>query len=251
MNDFVRSNLGFGAVDGGMVLPVGGIPAAGENGPAMPVPVLSRPVIDSRAGWYGTWGKRGLDIVLTLLTLPLTLPVIGLCALLLWAEGGQPFYRQDRLGAAGRRFSILKLRTMTRDADARLAEYLAKDPGMALEWRTTQKLKRDPRITRVGRWLRVTSLDELPQLWNVLRGEMSLIGPRPMMPDQLPLYGDPQAYFALRPGISGFWQVSARNESHFAFRHETDADYFGQVSLATDVRVIFKTLGVVLRPTGY
>lgn len=250
MKDLTNSELAFGAIAGPLAAPIadkGVRGALAERGRID----LPRPAAANPTGWYAIWGKRALDVSLIVLTLPLTLPVIGICALLLLCEGGQPFYFQDRLGVGGRRFSILKLRTMTRNADARLVQYLAADPALALEWRITQKLKHDPRITRVGRWLRMTSLDELPQLWNVIKGEMSLIGPRPMMPEQLPLYGDPQAYFALRPGISGFWQVSARNESHFAFRHETDADYLGKVSLATDVWVIFKTLGVVLRPTGY
>ncbi|MEL0435769.1 sugar transferase [Phycobacter sp. K97] len=202
-------------------------------------------------GRYHKWGKRCLDLVLTLLSLPVILPVVGFCALALLLEGGNPFYTQERLGRNGKRFRILKLRTMVPDADARLAMYLEKDPAMRHEWETTQKLKHDPRITRVGRLLRMTSLDELPQLWNVIRGDMSLVGPRPMMTDQLPLYGDPGDYFALRPGLTGLWQVSARNETTFAFRAALDSDYRRDLGFGNDLGLIVRTFGVVLRGTGY
>ena len=139
---------------------------------------------------------------------------------------------------------------MVRDADAVLESYLAANPAMRAEWDEMQKLKDDPRITRVGAFLRATSLDELPQLWNVLKGDMSLIGPRPMMPDQLEMYGDAKAYFALRPGITGLWQVSARNNSRFTYRNEVDAAYRRNLSLPMDLTILFKTVGVVLRRTG-
>lgn len=205
-------------------------PRFASTGPAIGSANINA-AIDSTAGLddhsaYSIFGKRVLDVLLVLLTLPVSLPIILLCALALWVEGGNPFYRQDRLGQGGARFRILKLRTMVRDADAMLAYYLDNDPVLRAEWDETQKLKQDPRITPVGRFLRMTSLDELPQLWNVLTGEMSLVGPRPMMPVQLPLYGDPRAYFALKPGITGVWQVSERNESSFAHRAELDADYW-------------------------
>lgn len=200
---------------------------------------------------YDSAGKRVLDILLVLLTLPVSLPLIGICALLLWAEGGQPFYWQQRLGRGGRRFRIVKLRTMVRDADQALERCLAADPELRCEWDATQKLKNDPRITRVGALLRATSLDELPQLWNVVTGEMSLVGPRPMLPEQLPLYGDPRAYFALRPGITGIWQVSARNESHFSHRAVLDAQYLDRQSLGCDLMLMLRTAGAVARRTGY
>ena len=202
-------------------------------------------------GSYRAFGKRAVDIALVLLTAPVALSVVLVCAIALWAEGGNPFYRQDRLGVGGRRFSIWKLRTMVRDADACLQRYLACDPAMAQEWATTQKLKKDPRITKVGALLRKTSLDELPQFLNVLRGEMSLVGPRPMLPDQLSMYGDPYAYFAMRPGVTGFWQVSARNENHFSFRAQIDAQYHRRISLLCDLGVMVRTVGVMLRRTGY
>ncbi|RKF15366.1 sugar transferase [Roseovarius spongiae] len=202
-------------------------------------------------GFYRGVGKRTLDILFVLLSAPIALLLIGISAALLWVEGGAPFYRQDRLGRDGRVFRILKLRTMVRDADASLADHLANDPALRVEWETTQKLKNDPRITRVGSILRKSSLDELPQLWNVLLGEMSVVGPRPMMVDQLPLYGDAEHYFALRPGITGLWQVSKRNEGLFSLRVALDAEYDRSLSLAQDLKVLFLTVGAVLKRTGY
>jgi len=140
---------------------------------------------------------------------------------------------------------------MVRNADAKLEACLQADPEMRAEWTATQKLKNDPRITPVGRFLRATSLDELPQIWNVLRGEMSLVGPRPMLPEQLPLYGDPRAYFALRPGIAGAWQVTARNEQAFETRRTFDADYHTYLCLKEDVLLLWSTIFVVVRRTGY
>lgn len=200
---------------------------------------------------YARVGKRILDIGLVLLTLPVTTMIILLAALALWIESGAPFYRQKRLGRDGREFTMFKLRTMVRDADTRLEKILAEDPALNREWHFTQKLKKDPRITAVGDFLRRSSIDELPQIWNVLKGDMSLIGPRPMMPEQLPLYGDPQAYFALRPGLSGFWQVSERNESSFGFRADADWSYAQKLSFGVDLFVLWKTVGAVLRRTGY
>lgn len=202
-------------------------------------------------GSYAAVGKRFLDLFLVLLSVPLVLPLIALCAVALWIEGGRPFYTQARLGRGGQAFRILKLRTMVRDADALLQHYLDSDPALRREWDETQKLKNDPRITRVGRLLRATSLDELPQLWNVARGDMSLVGPRPMMPEQLPLYGDARAYFALRPGITGIWQVSVRNEAGFGSRVRADFDYQRSLSLGLDLALIWRTAGVVVKGTGY
>lgn len=201
--------------------------------------------------FYRKAGKRFLDLALILLALPIALPVMILCALALWVEGGRPFYQQKRLGKDGKVFAILKLRTMVRDAETLLAYYLDANEEMRAEWEATQKLKNDPRITKVGKILRVTSLDELPQLWNVLKGDMSLVGPRPMMLDQLDIYGDPDAYFALRPGITGKWQVSSRNESGFGTRQIIDRDYLARLSLKEDVSILRRTIGVVLRGTGY
>ena len=224
--------------------------------PAVPVAPVSHagvPQLNLRgdASRYRQGGKRVLDIALVLLSLPVTLPIVVLAALALWVESGLPFYTQERLGRNGKRFRILKLRTMVRDADVMLERLLEEDEALRFEWARTQKLKSDPRVTRVGAVLRMTSLDELPQLWNVLTGDMTLVGPRPMMPEQLPRYGDPQAYFALRPGLTGAWQVSARNEDTFEVRSLFDARYRVSHDLWEDLVIMWRTVGVVLRRTGY
>lgn len=201
--------------------------------------------------FYRNSGKRILDIMIVLMAAPVVLPVVALMALALWIESGAPIYRQKRLGRDGREYTMVKLRSMVHNADKVLADILEKDPEMREEWETTQKLKADPRITSLGRMLRKTSLDELPQLWNVLTGDMSIVGPRPMMPEQLPLYGDPKAYFALRPGITGLWQVSDRNNSRFDYRNTLDRSYFRGLSLSADMSIIVRTVGVMVNRTGY
>ena len=193
--------------------------------------------------------KRLLDIVAVLLLAPVAVPLIAVMGLMVMRDGGSPFYRQRRIGRNGRVFAILKLRTMVIDAEARLARYLEENPEARAEWNSTQKLRKDPRITRTGRLLRKTSLDELPQLWNVFMGDMSLVGPRPMMCSQRSLYPG-TAYYNLRPGITGSWQVSERNESEFASRAAYDASYDKNLTLGTDLNILFRTVGVVLRGTG-
>ncbi|EDZ48350.1 UDP-galactose-lipid carrier transferase [Rhodobacterales bacterium Y4I] len=224
---------------------------AGLTGFAAAGRPVARPGRRAGGSGYRIAGKRALDLLLAILSLPLTLPVVALCAAALWLEGGRPFYTQPRLGRGGKVFRILKLRTMVRDADALLQHYLDSDPALRREWQDTQKLKNDPRITPVGRLLRMTSLDELPQLWNVFKGDMSLVGPRPMMPEQLPLYGDAATYFALRPGITGVWQVSVRNEGSFDSRVRADVEYRDGLSLGRDLGLIWRTFGVVMKGTGY
>lgn len=201
-------------------------------------------------GFYRRFAKRAFDVSLVLLAAPVVLPVIAFLAMLVAIDGGNPFYLQERIGAGGRTFRMWKLRTMVPDAKAALDTLLARDETARIEWETTQKLKSDPRITRVGGFLRRSSLDELPQLWNVFKGDMSLVGPRPMMPEQQILYsGD--SYYRLRPGITGPWQVSARNLSTFAERAEFDLDYDLNLSLPTDLRILSSTVRVILRATGH
>ena len=203
-----------------------------------------------RHGLYRNGAKRALDIALVLIALPVVLPLIAVLALLVWREGGNPFYFQKRVGLNGRQFWMWKLRSMVPDADAKLEGHLAANPAARAEWNSTQKLVNDPRITPLGHVLRRSSLDELPQLWNVLTGDMSLVGPRPMMPCQQALYPG-QAYFRLRPGITGFWQISQRNRCSFADRAKFDALYERRLSLTTDVKVLLGTVRVVLRCTGH
>lgn len=216
-----------------------------------PTPALPKTEEGRKAkGLYRNFLKRSLDILLILITLPLTLPIVAVMALLVMRDGSSPFYWQDRVGRNGRTFRLMKIRTMVPDAKGMLAAHLATDADAREEWETTQKLKCDPRITRIGVVLRKTSLDELPQLWNVLRGDMALVGPRPMMPEQRRLYPG-SAYYAMRPGITGPWQVSDRNEGTFAGRAKFDADYYKNLSFATDLSILLRTVAVVVRGTGY
>lgn len=201
-------------------------------------------------GLYERQVKRWIDVLLILLAAPFVLPLVLVLALLVRRDGGPAFYVQDRVGLDGRIFRLWKLRTMEVDADARLAAHLAADPALQAEWARTQKLRNDPRVTRIGRLLRKTSIDELPQLWNVFKGDMSLVGPRPMMPDQRALYPG-RAYYRMRPGLTGPWQVSDRNKTSFASRAEFDAEYERRMSIGTDVAILFLTVWVVLRGTGY
>jgi lipopolysaccharide/colanic/teichoic acid biosynthesis glycosyltransferase len=202
-----------------------------------------------RPGMYRNAGKRVFETALVLLALPVVLPLTLLLALPMLLRGERPFYSQRRVGLGGRTFVMWKLRSMVADADDHLAQHLRENPGAREEWARHQKLRNDPRITPYGRFLRKLSLDELPQLWNVLIGDMALIGPRPMMPHQRALYHG-LAYYAMRPGVSGFWQVSERNDAEFTSRVHFDEKYDREISFTTDVMLILRTLRVMLRGTG-
>lgn len=199
---------------------------------------------------YASFGKRFFDILAVLCAAPAVILVLLPIMALIARDGGSPFYTQMRLGRGGKPYRIWKLRSMVVDADKKLAAYLEAHPEAKAEWDRTQKLKNDPRITKAGRLIRKTSLDELPQLWNVLTGEMSLVGPRPMMVSQKELYPG-EDYYALRPGITGAWQVSARNESTFAERASYDSQYRRRLSARTDAGILIKTVAVVCRATGH
>lgn len=194
--------------------------------------------------------KRVLDICIVLIAaapaLAIMVPLMAIIAL----DGRSPIYVQKRLGKNGRVFRMFKLRSMVAGADDVLDAYLERNADARVEWDRTQKLKSDPRITVFGAFIRKTSLDEVPQLLNVLWGSMSIVGPRPMMVSQKDLYPG-TAYYEMRPGITGFWQVSERNETSFAERASYDVAYYRQMSLRTDTRIILKTVTVVLRGTGY
>lgn len=218
---------------------------------------FERPSVNVTQGWvrarrepmYRRALKRWLDVVFVILAAPFVVPVVLVLAMSLRASGQSPFFCQERVGMGGRTFKLWKLRTMVPDAEARLRAYLQSDETARQEWEAYQKLSRDPRITEFGQFLRKSSLDELPQLWNVLVGDMSLVGPRPMMLDQQELYPG-SAYYALRPGLTGTWQISERNQSTFAQRAEFDSDYERSLSLFKDLKILFATVGVVLRATG-
>ncbi len=217
-----------------------GIESATESVPPARVPSLRL---------YADWLKRPFDIAFVIAIMPVLLPLLMLLGLAVALSGGRPLYSQARIGRNGRVFRMWKLRSMVPDADAALQRLLAEDPALRAEWAMKQKLENDPRVTRLGRFMRKTSLDELPQFFNVLMGDMSLIGPRPMMPEQCRLYPGTD-YYRLRPGISGAWQVGGRNDTSFAERARFDGAYRDNLTFATDVVLIAATLRVVLRGTG-
>ncbi len=225
-----------------MTFYVKGVDRVDQNTPNYPVA--------SQETFYSLAGKRVFDFLFVILTAPFSLFLIAVMALLVMRDGGNPFYIQERVGRGGKTFRMFKIRTMVADADRRLGKYLAENPEARVEWERDQKLKCDPRITPFGKLLRQTSLDELPQLWNVLKGDMSIVGPRPMMLDQKSLYPG-QAYFRLDPGITGPWQVSDRNMTSFAARAKYDARYLAEMSLAKDLSILIRTVGVVVRCTGH
>jgi Undecaprenyl-phosphate galactose phosphotransferase WbaP len=196
--------------------------------------------------------KRAVDLGVCLLLLPVLLPVMGVIAVAVRAGSPGPiFYGHERIGRGGRRFTILKFRTMVQGADELLDSYLASCPRLAEEWSETQKLRHDPRITRVGKFLRATSLDELPQLWNVLRGDMALVGPRPIIDEELPRYGPAvQLYQQVRPGITGIWQTSGRNELSYDQRVRLDVMYLRRWSVGMDLWLLARTAATVWRRRG-
>lgn len=207
-------------------------------------------VVHCRPGLYRNGVKRAMDIAIVVASSMVVVPVVLILAIVIALDGKSPFYWNERVGRGGRTFAMLKLRTMVPNADRQLERHLAADPAARAEWEATQKLKRDPRITTIGRYLRKLSLDELPQMWNVLIGDMSIVGPRPMMPSQRELYPG-TSYYSLRPGITGPWQVSDRNECTFAQRADYDRQYDAALSLPTDARLVLATVAVVLKGTGY
>lgn len=203
----------------------------------------------SAPGVYRAFAKRVFDLIVVLLiALPASVIVL-LAAALVASDGKSPFYFQNRIGKDGKTFRMVKLRSMINGADQALEKHLAENPEARAEWDEKQKLRNDPRITRFGHLLRKSSIDELPQVWNVLRGDMSLVGPRPMMTCQRELYPG-RSYYELRPGITGFWQVAERNETSFAERAYFDNAYLQNLSFITDIGVMMKTVAVVIRANG-
>ena len=196
--------------------------------------------------------KRGLDISVAVTALLLLLPLLLLIALAVWAgDGRAPIFRHMRIGRNGRHFGCLKFRSMVTDGDAVLAQHLAASAQARAEWAATHKLSDDPRITAIGQVLRKTSLDELPQLWNVLCGEMSLVGPRPIVPAEVERYGHAFATcFAVPPGVTGLWQVSGRSNTTYAERVALDLDYASRWSLYRDLAIMLRTIPAVLSQRG-
>lgn len=196
--------------------------------------------------------KRFIDIVFAGSSLVFFLPLFGLIALLIkCSDAGPVLYRHWRIGHAGRPFECLKFRTMVLNGDEVLGRHLAESPSASGEWNETRKLKRDPRVTFVGAVLRKLSLDELPQLINIFRGEMSIVGPRPIVSDEVQMYGPhAELYFKARPGLTGLWQVSGRNDKSYSERVALDCAYVSSWSLSTDLLIVMKSIPAVLSLRG-
>lgn len=200
---------------------------------------------------YSRYVKRSLDVGLALVLLPFVGLVVAVFGMLVRLDGGPAFFGHERVGRHGQPFRCWKLRSMVRNSSEVLEELLANDAAAAQEWRRDHKLSNDPRITRIGRFMRATSLDELPQIWNVLRGDMSFVGPRPVTRAELARYRGFEAfYLASKPGITGLWQVSGRNDVDYAERVRLDVEYVSMCSLRLDLAVLCRTFGAVLERTG-
>ena len=217
--------------------------------------------MDVRHNLLDPWGrgfKRTLDLIGALFGGLLISPLLIALALLIKLDSPGPvFFRHERLGNGGKHFRCLKFRTMHPDAEQLLVQYLKENPHLRVEWERDMKLHDDPRVTRFGRLLRKTSLDELPQLWNVVRGEMSLVGPRPPWDEQITSYreayryGDAYDLFKrVKPGMTGFWQVSGRNETDWETHVTMDAHYVHNWSIWLDLVILARTVPSVLFSRG-
>jgi lipopolysaccharide/colanic/teichoic acid biosynthesis glycosyltransferase len=196
------------------------------------------------------WNAAQLGI--TALAILFLLPLMLTIGVAIWVQDRGPvFFAHRRVGQGGRAFYCLKFRSMALDAEARLRDLLATDPQAAAEWKADHKLRNDPRVTRLGAFLRKTSLDELPQLFNVMRGEMSLVGPRPIVPAEVEKYGRHfRGYCAVKPGITGLWQVSGRNDVAYRTRVALDSIYASRRNASLDLWILIRTVPAVLARRG-
>lgn len=198
------------------------------------------------------WLGRVLDLAIAMIAVVALAPLIVLAALAVMIENKGPIlFAHQRIGREGRTFFVLKFRTMAVDGERILKEHFAANPQAAIEWESDRKLRRDPRVSSLGRYLRASSIDELPQLINVLRGDMSIVGPRPIVLEEVPRYGDYfAAYCSVRPGITGVWQVSGRNNISYQRRVEMDALYARRKSILLDIKLMAATVPAVLARRG-
>ena len=196
--------------------------------------------------------KRVLDLLGSTALIVVVAPLLILIATLIkLSEGGPVLFAQMRIGKEGRRFKCLKFKTMVVDAEQALCTHLAECPDARREWSETQKLRNDPRVTKFGRFLRKSSFDELPQLLNVVVGDMSLVGPRPILDEEVPRYGEKiSAYLSVRPGITGLWQVSGRSDCTYEERVALDTRYVCEWRLQTDLLILLRTVPALLHREG-
>ncbi len=200
----------------------------------------------------GNGWKRLCDVLGALALIILTSPLMLMALIVIkLQDGGASIFPQDRVGLHGQIFSCFKFRSMVSDAEQRLEAYLVENPEAREEWEDSRKLKNDPRITRFGNFIRRSSIDELPQLFNILRGEMSLVGPRPIVPDEMARYGMQAIhYLRLRPGLTGLWQVSGRSDISYEARVLLDREYALNRSFWNDMNIIVRTIPAVLKSRG-
>jgi exopolysaccharide production protein ExoY len=195
--------------------------------------------------------KRALDIFGAMVALVLFAPVMSIIYIVLMFTGGKPVFAHRRVGQSGGLFPCYKFRSMVRNSDEVFTDYLERNPAAREEWVYTRKLTYDPRVTGFGTFLRRSSLDELPQLFNVLKGDMSLVGPRPILPEEIERYsGRIRAYYQCTPGMTGLWQVSGRNDLDYGLRVRLDALYARKKSTRLDVIILIRTVRVVLSGRG-
>ena len=213
--------------------------------------LVSSPSARAPRNGYISGGKRALDILGGTVGLILFGPVMLILLVLSALDGGNPVYGHKRVGKDGRIFKCWKIRSMVLNADAALEAHLAANPEAAAEWAEHQKLTQDPRITRIGRILRKTSLDELPQFWNLLVGDMSLVGPRPVTEAEISRFKDfAELRSTVRPGVTGLWQVKGRNAVSYDERITLDSQYLRELSFKSDLGILFATVGVMVRGSG-
>lgn len=213
-----------------------------------PLALRSRHRDLSRHRLDGDFAKRLFDVMFSLSILILFLPVYLVLAMLIAVSSPGPiFYVQERVGKNYQPFGCIKFRTMVENADELLLDIIETSPDLREEFEDSFKLKQDPRITAIGRFLRLTSLDEFPQFWNVLKGDMSVVGPRPLVPEELPKYGrHMDKILTIRPGITGLWQVSGRNDIPYHHRVQIDVYYVNFQNFWLDLWLIIKTIGVIV-----
>jgi exopolysaccharide production protein ExoY len=223
-----------------------------ELGDMLLTPVAAEIAEDGSPGLTYEPLKRALDIVLSGSALLVLLPVFLAIWIAVRLDGGPAFFGHIRIGRNGRSFPCLKFRSMVPDADVVLAKLLAENPEAARQWAQSRKLTHDPRVTALGRFLRASSLDELPQLISVLRGDMSLVGPRPVVQEELVRYYGSRAaaYLSVRPGITGLWQASGRSNTSYEARVTLDCQYVAELSLRNDLVIMLRTVPAVLKRTG-
>jgi lipopolysaccharide/colanic/teichoic acid biosynthesis glycosyltransferase len=215
-----------------------------------PLASRTRPKGLSRHRINGDFTKRLFDVIFSLSVLILFFPLyLILATLIAISSPGPIFYMQERVGKNYKPFGCLKFRTMVYNADDLLSELMTTSPHLREEFEDNFKLKQDPRITAIGKFLRLTSLDEFPQFWNVLKGDMSVVGPRPLVPEEIPKYGRyMDKVLTIQPGITGLWQVSGRNDIPYNQRVQIDVYYVNARNIWLDLWIVFKTIGVIIFP---